>query len=195
MRPERRTGAKAEAWRPEAYVSGRLFCYWFRIWPRSDKPSRQGGGDNSTGMFSGKSAGGSVPGPSIGSVPRRRGIWQSGVPFFYPSIAPKVGFERCGAAPSGYEHGSSVAPRARPATGSWIAHLAVDMAVLLSYVAVGSICQYSQRIQRLATAAAATLPGLPAAFSRSFRAFHLGTNRARRCAASRSIVRRRKLPA
>lgn len=39
----------------------------------------------------------------LASEGRESRVWQSGVPFFYPSIEPKVGFKRCGAAPSGYE--------------------------------------------------------------------------------------------
>ena len=102
-------------------------------------------------------------------------MWQSGLPFFDPSVEPKLGFERREAAPSGDEHESPVAQRARLTTESLIAQSCVDMATLLSYAAVCCISQSRRRIQRLATAAAATLPGLPAALSRSFKVFQWGT--------------------
>ena len=114
-------------------------------------------------------------------------VW-SGNPVFHSSIralSPSWDSKRCEAAPSRDEQESPDALRARLTTGSLIAQSTVDMAVLHSYAAVCvsvsvsacgcCICQYSWRIQRLATAAAATLAGLPADLSRSFNVFHFGT--------------------
>ena len=58
-------------------------------------------------------------------------LWQSGVPFFYPSIEPKLGFERCEAAPSPDEYNNPEVARAHLTTGSLIAQSTVDIAVLL----------------------------------------------------------------
>src|SRR6516165_2174234 len=58
-----------------------------------------------------------------------------------------------------------------------------------------STWEYSQRIQRLATAAATTHAGLPAARSVAARLLQRGSKRISRCAASMSVARNSSLPA
>ena len=86
-------------------MSGRLFCCSVRDWPQSDKPSRQEAATSATWMSSlGRRCQDGELSQTTLVHPLRRLVWQSGVPFFYPSIEPMVGSERREAAPSIDEH-------------------------------------------------------------------------------------------
>lgn len=161
MRPERRAGAKVEVWRL-GIVSGRLF-FAFRVW-RSAL--------NLRGMM-----------PRLCYIdvsvvvclvdccnPAFHSSIRAFSPWWYPKVV-RLPYLRSSLVPS--------SPTSSPH------HRKLDYIFdhqhrdLLCYAAV-CISQYSWRTQRLATAAAATLPGLPAFFSRSFKAFHFGAKRDRR---------------
>lgn len=175
---QRRGATRAPCWGQSRSAGGRTWrrpsAFGTSILAESDKPSR-----HEAAIF-GKDA----------------GLWRElsdtfGLPFFYPSVEPKLGFERREAAPPGDERdsasrpsGTTSSPHNREPNGiSLKSHGSPLLSIMRAspkYYAAIAVCstfrisQNSLRIHRLATAAAATDPGFPLAFSRSFISRHFG---------------------